>query len=621
MSNKKKSEDALRFGVAFLLFALIVGCGGGGGSEGSGNSTGGPGSGPGAPPADPYDPQNVQWRRVYVEDFDFTILYPEEWSVLFDGGADPNAVIRFGDHIQKIEYYEVIIVPRGMRVRNPAYMSVQELDRRAIQIGDLSGEEILLDAEIGGNFEPIGILETNLDVGDYSISITYVGKKSIFERNLRIVRHAVGEFAIGTRAFEIERLYDPGEPAVASDGQQFLAVACRDEERSAFFGGAIVGVLIKPGPDRSGAEFTIDDERIPCRELSASVSWNGSTYLVTYIRELEFPIVANGTSFMTSQLAVVGKRVSQEGTVLDSDPILISTEGTYQETSRTKNKPAYDASNTFNGLRHFVVWEQTMDLDVYGVDNFRQIHGAFVDPNGVVSENFSIFDGMIGLYQTQNYGYWRPDAAVGDDRIMIVVGPRAEPSTMGEPSPIYAQFVDFSGNRLLPEPVSIRSDLASKRPRYPNVEFDGENFVVAWIQGAQSTSSTNDGLYGIFAKLVSPEGRLLGSDADSDGFEVLPEEERDREFLVLRSVGKRMLAFYGEIGYGIEPGVWGISFESDFSTKGNTRPVWGDRTSHLPNHGPQPDSISVAIGELYGVAVWPSGHVVRSWFFPTDFDE
>lgn len=262
-----------------------------------------------------------------------------------------------------------------------------------------------------------------------------------------------------------------------------------------------------------------------------------------------------------------------------------------------------------------------MDIDVYGVDNFRQIHGAFVDPNGVVSENFSIFDGMIGLYQTQNYANWRPDSAVGDDRIMVVIGPRAEPSTMGEPSPIFAQFVDFSGNKLLSAPILVRSDLVNKRPRYPNVAFDGENFTVAWIQGVQHQSSTNDGFYGIFARSVSPEGLLINGDADSDGFEVLPEEERDREFLQLQSIGTKMLAIYGEIGYGIEPGVWGITFESDFSAKGTTRPVWGDRTSHLPNHGPQPDSIAFAIADVYGVAVWPTGHIVRSWFFPKEFNE
>ncbi len=603
------------FGDA-LLVCVVLGlsaCGGGGSGGNAGAPTVPGGGGGGSTPNNPINPDDITWRRTYNNDLDFTILYPSNWQVLNGSGANDESVVHF-ESVSRILYIEVIAAPMGMRERDASYTNVQELERNNIQLRDLTAEQILMDAEL---LEPVGILETNFDVNGISFSITFVAEKKgdLFDQYLMLAKQAVDSFVIGNRVFEIERLYDPGKPAVSSDGQEFVAIACRDTERSRFFGGAIVGIKFRPGHDRLGQEFLIDDEKIPCSELSPSISWNGTNYLVTYIRQLQIPIVWNGQTVLTDQLAVVGKRIAPDGTVLDNDPILISTEGTRQDSNLFKAKPAYDASNTFDGSRHLVVWEQAMDIDTYGLDGFRQIHGAFVEPSGAVSPNFPIFEGMNGLYGTQNYAYWHPDMAIGSDRIMVVVGPRAEPSTKGDPSPIYAQFIDFSGIKLFQAPILVQSDLADKRPRYPNVAFDGSNFIVAWIQGVPHESSINDGFYGVFAKAVAPDGQILNGDADSEGFEVIPEKDRDREYLALQADGTQMVAFYGEIGGSLEPGVWGVTFESNLLSRGTPQPVWGDRTDHLPNNGPAPHSLAIVVGESYGAAVWPSHHIVRSWFF------
>ena len=624
----------LRTSILVFVATFFASCGGGG--SGSGQVvpvTPDPGGGTGGGnTTTPLDPATADLRRHYsYYGSRFTMPYPAEWKVQPSYGNRGDIAVSFEQPPTRVndvysEYVEVSVAPIGTLVRSQSISVLQEIETNQISIRDLNAQEVIFDAVLAGEPVHLRFLETTFDVDDFSFSITFYGQleggnlqADGFEYHLPLIRRIIQEFAVGIMAIENDELLHPGEPVVATDGTRFLTVACRDESRQAYFSGSIVGVMFEPGNSRLGTEFQIDDQRIPCAGLSPSVSWDGTNYLVTYLREVSFPLIRNGQVIPNNQQTVVGKRVSSDGTVLDSDPLIISTEGMDQATNIFKGKWASDASSVFDGTRHVVVWEQLMDSDVYDQDHLRQIHGAFVDTNGVVSDNFVIFDGINGLFQTLNYAFWRPDVAVGDDRMMVVLGPRAEPSAERDRAAVYGQIVDLSGAKMHPDPILIRDDHDDKRPRYPQVEFDGENFIVAWIQGAQSPVFTNEGWYGIFARKITPDGLLLNGDAQSDGFEVMPEVEQDREFLEMHRAGSTMMVMWGEIGDVDEPGVWGTTFDVDLSSVGTAKPVWGDRTNGIFDYGPVPEYLAFVSGPSTGAAVWTTYNIVHAWFFEPDF--
>lgn len=611
-----------------LLLLVVAACGGGGGSSPPGPDIPGPGGsggsgGSGGTAFDPTNPAGVTYLKDYHTFFNFSTPYPEGWSrTLGSFSPEPGMFIEI-EEPQALPAYgfpaslRVTRVLQGERTLPDRVTLTETLESSSLSVHGLTATETVFDGDEVGISTALRFIETTIDLDGYRYAIlATMEREDQYRRYSDLMRYIVQRAELGIDFIEVERLFDPSTAAVASNGEEYLVVACRPTTRQFFYGGSLVAHRLDRGSQRIGASILVDNQRIPCDEARPALSWDGTNYLVTYVREMDITATYDGRQVQTPQVSVVGKRIGPTGNVLDATPILISWEGLTQESTDLTNKPSYTPNVAFDGSRHVVVWDQTMNKRTMEVEFMRQIHGRFVSPDGSVSDPFVVNDELINLYGQSSYFYWQGDIAVGNDRIMVTFGPRGEPQDLSVPSPIYAQFFDFAGNALMAEPILIREDPGTMNPRYAQVAFSGTNFVVSWIEGEQREASINGGMYGIHARLVSPDGQLLNGGPDTVGTVLVPQEEIDREYLQLQFSDGEFLAVWAVIGGSDEGGIWGVRFSADLSMIGNRLPIGGttaDRVGKASASGSYPAFADTLDG---GLAVWTVEQFVKAWRLP-----
>jgi hypothetical protein len=334
----------------------------------------------------------------------------------------------------------------------------------------------------------------------------------------------------GTRVDQAGNVLDPNgftvsnaggnqwNPAIAFDGANYL-VAWQDERNSSSIDD-IYGTRVTPEGiilDTAGIAITTvsDLQRLPC------VGWDGVNYIVAWQDERDdldiyctrvdtAGVVLDPTGILLSSIdpdqrepAIVfdgnnsfvvwhegdirGIRLDQSGNVVDTNTILVSTTICYF--------PQIAADVVFDGLNYFVVWEDNH----YGIYNVYDIYGARVSQNGGVIDVPSI---PISLAPNSQ---GTPAVAYDGSNYMVTWCD----GRSGGNKDIYCCRIDTFGVVL--DTAGIPVSTGQQGEVFPEIAFDGTNYVIVWQDGRSVTSGTD-----IYGARVTQSGVVL----DQSGFAI-----------------------------------------------------------------------------------------------------
>lgn len=191
----------------------------------------------------------------------------------------------------------------------------------------------------------------------------------------------------------------------------------------------------------------------------------------------------NGTNW-----DIYGARIDEDGNVLDPAGIFIATAGSYD--------PNPDVA--FDGTNYLVVWHYNESGDPYN------IYGARVSKQGIVldSEPFAISE-ATGTQMS-------PRAAFDGTNYLVVW----YDSRGGVSYDIYGTRVAQDGTVLNPAGIAIST--ATDYQYFPDVSFDGTNYMVVW-------QDQRNGEYDIYGSRVDQDGIVL--DPTGIAISIAPEEQ------------------------------------------------------------------------------------------------
>jgi hypothetical protein len=228
--------------------------------------------------------------------------------------------------------------------------------------------------------------------------------------------------------------YDP-YPAVGFDGTNYLVVWGYAETSGQY---DIYGMRVsKEGEFLDGEPFVISDAS--GSQMSPSVAFDGTNYLVVWYD-------SRGGSY-----DIYGSRVAQDGTVLNSAGIAISTAIGYQ----------FQPDVSFDGTNFMVVWQDQRS-------DTSDIYASRVDQDGIVLDPAGIAVSVAS--DEQNYPFIDFD---GTNYFVAWYDKRT-----GIDNDIYGTLLNTNGTVLNPSGIAIST--AANDQNISSVSFDGTNYLVTW---------------------------------------------------------------------------------------------------------------------------------------------
>ncbi|WP_257461379.1 HYR domain-containing protein [Archangium lipolyticum] len=260
-------------------------------------------------------------------------------------------------------------------------------------------------------------------------------------------------------------------PAVAFDGSHFLVV-WEGYQSSRY---DIYGARVRP------SDLTILDT--PGRMLSTQANAEGSP-AVAGGRD-SYLVVWQDTRDLNGRYDVYGVRVrASDGTVLDPAGIPIGT------ATNSQASPAV----AFDGSNFLVVWNDyrssgTSGSDIYGA-RVRESDGAVLDAAGIP-------------ISTASRDQWPPAVTFGDGYYFVTWHDYRNGST----ADVYGARVRASDGVVL-EPQGIAVTIAAQDQQYVSTAFGDGHFLVVWSD-SRNTSTSNMDIYG--ARIRASDGVVLDS--------------------------------------------------------------------------------------------------------------
>ncbi len=309
-----------------------------------------------------------------------------------------------------------------------------------------------------------------------------------------------GEFLIDTSVAYLPSPSSQGEPAIASDGANFLVIWHDGRSGSDIYGARVTPAGVVLDPAGIAISTAADNQSVPAlafdgtdflvvwqdhrdgfaiygtRVTPAGVVLDTAGFAISTATRGYDPVLAfDGENFLVvwhdygTASDIYAARVTPAGVVLDTAGFTISTAAN----SQTYPALAFDGENTL------VVWQDGRS----GSD----IYGARVTPAGVVLDTAG-----FAISTATNSGYVPALAFDGENSLVVW-----QDNSRG--SDIYGARVTPAGVVLDPAGIAVSTDTVDKRN--PDVAFDGENSLVVWF----SYGSTED----IHGARVTPAGEVL----------------------------------------------------------------------------------------------------------------
>jgi len=602
--------------LSFLILTTSCGGGGGGSTDNSGNSTN---STP--PPAEPDDSADsdsigspVGIRSDIASYYNpielLQIDIPDNWEI-FRFADNPEILVAMADLDTPTLLTGFILVLKVDSLDDADVSDDGEItiiSQQNVSLNSLPALEEIGDALIDS--ENFRIISTAVEYNSSVYAVIYANQVNNYNNYITDYHEARASFKIGEKLLtDLEDFTDyenPGKASIASDGNNFLFVSCRNSTPLSQYD--LVGRLIRD--DRTiTPEFVIHSNlkingglgAPKCVYVSPNVIFDGTNYLVTYTSDLSRP-------------AINGKRISPTGIVLDATPVDISQNGATGD--------VYQAATVFDGTNTFVVWYEERSGGQY-------IMGAFVEPDMDVSAPIEISDNLEIDFPLPGSDKFTPQVAYGNNRFLVIWAPYfRKGGTLDDDYTIYGQLVGLDGILQTPDRIAIRTD-SGTTPRYPQVASDGNEFVVGWIEGAFTSTSSiaENATYEVYARRVSANGTLLNGPANAQGMLIAPvfvplNNEISKDFLNLTYHDGEYLFLWSSDKNPINTrGIYGVSATGNLGSISDPQRIVGalDSNPILISQFEVPTHSSIAYSDDTALVVWPSWHRwVEGWFFQSE---
>lgn len=170
---------------------------------------------------------------------------------------------------------------------------------------------------------------------------------------------------------------------------------------------------------------------------------------------------------------------------------LIQSDGTILKSIDTGRIGCCATGVAFDGTNYLMIWEDSNENSQPDY-SYQQVWGLFIDTDGnPVGEPFPISSTGVSVDGIKHLAF----DGVGKYLVVYTI--------KGEERYIAGTIVDTNGNK------SNEFRISSGSGRMPSVDFDGTNFLVAWVEDSQDKT--------VMARFVAPDG-TLGSEitVDSD---------------------------------------------------------------------------------------------------------
>lgn len=262
-----------------------------------------------------------------------------------------------------------------------------------------------------------------------------------------------GEFLIDTSIVYVSIPARYWYPSVAFDGSNYFVVW--SDGRSGSYG--VYGARVS----QSGVVLDPASITISMRGGNPEIAFDGLNYLVVW---------DDGRD-------IYGARISQSGTIIDTAEIIISA-----DTLGERNP-----SVAFDGTNYFVIWGKYMGNYP---DLYMRVYGARVDTSGTVLDPSGI---LIG----GGYGWFYDlSVAYGDTTYLVVYQDEFERFYYN----VLGTRLNLNGEVLDSIPIMISWWTQGMSQLFPDVAFDGTNYLAVWICGNT-----------FLGKRVSEAGQVLDS--------------------------------------------------------------------------------------------------------------
>ncbi len=436
--------------------------------------------------------------------------------------------------------------------------------------------------------------------GNY-YGLLHLAESAAFPRNRELVKRMADSLQIGQNVFEdmnlLSDLEEPGKPAIASDGENYLFATCRPKRGTGE--ASLFGRVLRS--DRTfGPEFLIEENlqsyNNGCNLNDYQLVFDGNSYLFIYVN------VVDGLRNVLMQ------RISRNGGLVGG-PIRVS---------RNDSSQALSPAVAFDGERSLVAW-----YDYVSRGGRSSIMATFIEADGTLGAPFTIVENLRDSYNNLPYQapIFRVKAASSDTGFLVVWEKdfsRGTQDSWGRP--LYGQLLDFSGNKLSSEPLLIRADKGDN-PRYVDVESDGDNFLVGWIEGTLETNSVYTGLSRVVARQVSATGQMLPGTGE-DPFLVVSEQQDvqgtitgspPRTFLDLSYDRGRYSFLWTDISFQV-PAIWAADVAKDLSSVTDPYSVSGTASDGYGESLNRMRQSNLAYANGTGVVSW-TDLSVQAWVF------
>ncbi len=556
----------------------------------------------------PLQQEQVDWQRHVDFNARLSLFYPSHLQRSIS--SSPEALIAFVELPQSgsDDFLESISL---IRTSSPSIDvgsegTAQLLSQQATPVGDKIGTEAIYNLTLDSL--PGKLLQAQfiyIEVGGQYYGLLHLAERSQFRRYSELTQIMAETLSVGQIAMdglnENSDLTQPGRPAVATDGRDFLTVSCRGTE-----GGASANLYgsLSHSDDTFGAEFIVAEQvdtfNTGCTFLSPRLVFDGSNYLLVYGG------VVNGLS------SVLGQRISPTGKLLDDSPFQIS--GNYPSHSHS---PAV----VFDGSRSFVVWAREQERELESGYSKYSIMGALVEQGGA-SEPRVIHDDLSELYNflEPRGQLFTPEVTTNGSGYFVVWNKYYHGDTLDSRGrPLYGQTLDLAGAPLAPAPLLIRDDEGANNPRYADVTSNGDDYLVGWIEGKLETNLFFVGDGAVLGQLVSRTGQLkeLAQQTPRVLADVAEPEipgQPSKDFLDLSFDGKRFVAVWSAVDLA-DRGLYSVDISQDLASVSLAYSISGVQGDDPFVRPVQTRQVDVAHTGTESLVVWSAGGLLQAWRF------
>jgi hypothetical protein len=560
----------------------------------------------------------VSFQRHLDTDQKISLPYPSHWESQRVSN-DPNVLYSFREKAQSSqddyrEQVQLIKVDSESSITGPNITNIQEDSSAASTMAGMPAQERIfladeeyeltnpLNVAVSQKVRKLKFLQISLELNGSLYALLYSAEEASFERNIELVRYMARYMEIAqivVTGYDLNSdLSRPGKTAIASDGENFLFISCRQQaEISNRYD--LIARLVKK--NRSMSESFIIHENIGrCDRPEAEIIFDGQQYVLVY------------TSEYSGRRHVLSKRISVAGVVIDVEPVDIS---------RNVSSNVYSPDIVFDGERSLVVWHDSLD-DVYDEPAKMDIRGAFLK-NGIVEPIFTVVSNLQETYLDPNIYAYTAKVAMANNQFIVVWNPKFFRDTR-RPTPhsIFGQLLDSNGNNILNEPLLIREDRGNN-PRYINVASDGDSYTIAWVEGLLGANTDSEGSM-VYARQISSTGEIIRGNGPEVGVEITSsdiagassssnnESKLSKNFLELAFIDGQYIFLWSTLDYGPDGGLYKVNAEADLSKVSSPIAIGGRSADAFPSMGLFREP-SIGFSETTTVVSWVSD-VMEAWF-------